>query len=294
MKIALIVNPNSGRRNGKKLLPDVQNRLAAYSISCDTFISLYNGHITQIVSMLEIKKYDAVISMGGDGTNFHVLNALLSNFDIKDIPPLGIIPVGAGNSFAKDIHINSFDDAIKAIVCFHPEAADVCSVTQNNDRFYFVNLAGLGFVTDVAKTADKFKFFKDFSYLIGIFYRTINLKFHEIELEFDGIKIKDRNCFIEFCNSRYTGGNMLMAPDAKIDDGYFDIIITGKLSRLSLLCTLPKIFTGKHLENSAVTHYKTQKATIKTRPIKTLLPDGEIFGTTPTTIQIHPKLLRYL
>lgn len=300
MKIVLIVNPNSGRKNGKKLVSLVESKLSVHSIDCDTFISLYHGHIPIIVSKLEIKKYDAVIAMGGDGTNYHVLNALLSHFDIKDIPDLGIIPVGAGNSFAKDIRIHSLDDAINAIVDPHPKAVDVCSFTQHNktnkieSRFYFINLTGLGFVTDVAKTADKFKFFKDFSYIIGVLYRTIFLKFHEIQLEFNGMNINNKNCFVEFCNSRYTGGNMLIAPNAKIDDGYFDIIVAGKLSRWSLLCTLPKIFTGKHLENPAVQHYKTKKAVIKTTPAKTLLPDGEIFGTTPVTIQIHPKLVRYL
>jgi diacylglycerol kinase family enzyme len=152
----------------------------------------------------------------------------------------------------------------------------------------------LGFVTDVAKTAQSFKKFGDFSYVLGVFYRTVKLNFHHMELEIDGKIISGENCFVEFCNSRFTGGNMLMAPDAKIDDGYMDIIVAGKFSRTGLLATLPKIFKGTHTEHPLVRSFKAKKATIKTWPEKTLLPDGELFGTTPSTITVHPRMVRYL
>lgn len=163
-----------------------------------------------------------------------------------------------------------------------------------NPKIYFVNLAGLGFVTDVAKTAQRFKSLKDFSYVIGVFHRTINLSFHHLEMDIDGKLFSQENCFVEFCNSRFTGGDMMMAPDAKIDDGLMDIIIASRLSRRSLLATLPKIYKGTHLDHPAVQCIKAKKAIIKTSPEKNLLPDGEIFGNTPTTIEVHHKMIRYL
>ncbi|MCK5348402.1 MAG: YegS/Rv2252/BmrU family lipid kinase, partial [Desulfobacula sp.] len=258
------------------------------------YISLYHEHSLKIASELNIEQYDAVIAVGGDGTNFHVLNGLLSAFKTEKIPPIGIIPVGSGNSFAMDLNLHHLEDGIKAIVKNTPRWVDVCSFTQAQKKFYFVNLTGLGFVTDVARTAQKFKFFNDFSYIIGIFYRTFKLCFHYMELEIDGEMISGENCFVEFCNSRFTGGNMLMAPDAEIDDGFMDIIVTGKLSRASLLTTLPKIFKGTHLKHPAVRHFRAQKAKIKTWPNKILLPDGELFGATPTIVNVHHKMLRYL
>lgn len=294
MKIALIVNPESGRKKARKLLPQVEKKLAEHRIDCDVFISLNPEHISLLASELKIKTYDAVVIMGGDGTNYLILNALLSSFNPDQLPPLGIIPVGSGNSFTKDLGIHSLDDALSAIITPQPRKVDVCSFSQKERRFYFVNLTGLGFVTDVAKTADNFKFLKDFSYLVGVIYRTLNLKFHHIEMVVDNEIIEGENCFVEFCNSRYTGGNMMMAPEASIDDGMMDIIICGRLSRLSLLKTLPKIFTGRHLAHPAVTCIKARKAVIHTKPVKTLLPDGEVFGSTPAHIDIHPGLVRYL
>jgi diacylglycerol kinase (ATP) len=294
MKIALIVNPHAGGEKSKQLLSLIEKKLSSHHIDCHTYISLYHEHIFKITRNLKIQEYDAIISLGGDGTNFQILNGLLSAFKSKELPPLGIIPIGSGNSFAKDLDILDYEDGIRSIVKNNPKWIDVCSFTQSQKKFYFVNLMGLGFVTDVAKTAQRFKFFKDFSYIIGVFYRTINLKFHHMELEVNNEKITGENCFVEFCNSRFTGGNMMMAPEAKIDDGIMDIIVAGKMSQTSLLATLPKIFKGTHINHPAVRSFKAKKARIKTWPDKTLLPDGEIFGTTPATIMVHPKMIRYL
>ncbi len=294
MKIALIINPFSGGKKGIKRLPIIEKKLLTAGIEYHTYLSLYHEHTLKITSELNIDEYDAVISVGGDGTNYHVLNGLLSSFKPEQIPPIGIIPIGSGNSFARDLNIHSLDDGIRAIVNNQAKWIDVCSFSQDENIFYFVNLAGLGFVTDVAKTAQKFKWLGDLSYLIGIFHRTLGLHFHDMELECDGQLISGENCFVEFCNSKFTGGNLLIAPDAKIDDGFMDIIIAEKLSRTSLLLTLPKIYKGNHFENPAVKCIRAKKATIKTSPKKTLLPDGEIFGITPTTITVHHKMIRYL
>jgi len=126
-----------------------------------------------------------------------------------------------------------------------------------------------------------------------VFYRLMGLRFHRMQLTLDGQRFDADNCFVEFCNSRYTGGRMLMAPEARIDDGWFDVVVAGPLSRISLLTTFPKIFKGTHAENPAVRIYRAKRAEVFTDPPKALLPDGEIFGSTPTQITIHPQMIRY-
>ncbi|MCP4600507.1 MAG: diacylglycerol kinase family lipid kinase [Proteobacteria bacterium] len=293
MKIVLIVNPRSGGKKGKKSLNAVERELALRNIEFDLRLTEHSGHVASLLGELDISKYDGVVSLGGDGTNYEVLNSLLMQNEPSLIPPIGIIPTGSGNSFAKDLSIASIDDGISALEAGNVRPVDVCSFTQDEKQHYFVNLTGFGFVTDVAKTAAGFKFLGDFSYIIGVLYRTIGLKFHQMELEVDGKTISGKNCFVEFCNSRYTGGGMLMAPNAKIDDGFFDIVIAAPLGRTSLIGTFPKIFKGAHGEHPAVTVLKAKCAKVVTIPPKTLLPDGEIFGETPTEINIHPGLVRY-
>ncbi|MCP4677155.1 MAG: diacylglycerol kinase family lipid kinase [Deltaproteobacteria bacterium] len=293
MKIALIVNPCSSGKTGKKQLPVVERELKSREIEYDLFVTEHHLHAVSIAEELPIEDYDGIACMGGDGTNCQVLNGLLKSRDPEEIPPLGIIPTGRGNSFVKDLDIETVQDGIEALARRTPRKVDVCSFTQGEDHHYFINLMGFGFVTDVAETAGRFRHLGSFSYVVGVLLRTIRFGLHEMELQVDGETISARNCFVEFCNSRFTGGNMLMAPDAVIDDGYFDIVIVGAVSRFSLIATFPKLFKGTHGSNSAVTFIKGKKAVIQTTPQKTLLPDGEVFGTTPTEINIHPKLVRY-
>lgn len=292
-KAALILNPGSGGGRTKKHYPEIVDFLAAHKIDYSLFESKYHGHIVHLFEKISIDEYDAIVSIGGDGTNYHILNGLLHNHSSDQLPPICILPLGSGNSFAKDLKIESLSDGLRSLVSGNTRKVDVCSFSQGNQTHYFVNLAGLGFVTDVAKTASRFKIFKDFSYIIGVFVQTLKLKFHDMELEIDGRIINEKNCFVEFCNSRYTGGEMLMAPKAKIDDGLMDIIVAGKISRISLLKTLPKLFKGTHIEHPAVRYFKAKEAKIFTTPSKLMLPDGEIFGKTPATFKIHPGLVRY-
>lgn len=293
MTIALIANPSAGGRKGTRIIPRVEALLRQHGIDYRLFVTQYHEHALTIAGKLPPQQFDGIVSMGGDGTNFHVLNGLLCKHDPATLPPLGIIPVGSGNSFARDLGIYSTRDGLRALVRGETRSVDVCSFNQKGAPWYFVNLAGFGFVTDVARTAHQLKRCGDFSYVLGVFYRLMGLRFHHMELTLDDRRIEADNCFVEFCNSRYTGGKMLMAPEAEIDDGWFDVVVVGPLRRLSLVTTFPKIFKGTHGQNPAVRFFKVKTAEVATDPPKILLPDGEIFGSTPTRIDIHPKIVRY-
>ena len=293
MKIALIANSRSSGISGNNLRPELENKFKKHHIAFDLLRTQCHGHAIQLVKQLSIREYDAIVSMGGDGTNFQVLNSILKYHGDSKMPPLGILPYGRGNSFAKDLHIFSGQDGIDALGRQNTRAVDVCRFSQNQTAHYFVNLMGFGFVTDVAKTAVRFKWAANFSYVIGVFYRLMGLSFHQMVLEIDGEVISGQNCFVEICNSKYTGGNMLIAPEAAIDDGLFDAVVVSPLSRANLLATFPKIFKGTHGKNQAVKFIKGKSAVVYTEPQKTLLPDGEIFGTTPTEITVLPRLVKY-
>jgi len=293
MTIALIANPCAGGGKGSRIISWVENNLRNNGIDYRIFITQHHGHAMEIASRLEPARYDGVVSVGGDGTNFHLLNGLLKTGNPNALPPMGIIPVGSGNSFALDLGIHSTKDGLRALFRGRTRSVDVCRFSQAGEFWYFVNLAGFGFVTDVAQTAHRLKRWGDFSYVLGVLYRLMGLRFHRMRLTLDGRHIDADNCFVEFCNSRYTGGRMLMAPAARIDDGWFDVIVVGSLSRISLLTTFPKIFKGTHGQNPAVRIFRAKTADVFTDPPKALLPDGEIFGSTPTRITIHPRMIRY-
>lgn len=293
MTIAIIAKPARGTGKNAHYLPQVLSRLQTEGINCDVFETGHHGHALEIVRDLSVEKYDGIIAAGGDGTNCQVLNGLLKFHGSGTLPPLGIIPAGRGNSFARDLDIHSLSDGIAAIAGGRTTPVDVCRYVQGDDVWYFVNLMGFGFVTDVARTASRFPWTGDLSYVIGVFHRTVGLAFHEMELEIDGTAYDGSNCFVEFCNSRYTGGSMLIAPDARIDDGLFDAVILSPLSRWNLLKTFPKIFDGTHVHRPEVRVVQGKHAVVRTTPVKGLLPDGELTGATPVTVDVLPRRVRY-
>jgi diacylglycerol kinase family enzyme len=77
MKIALIANSRSSGVSENKLTPDLEKKLKEHNISFDLLQTQYHDHATELVKRISIREYDAIVSMGGDGTNFQVLNAVL-------------------------------------------------------------------------------------------------------------------------------------------------------------------------------------------------------------------------
>jgi len=294
MKIIIIANPLAGGKACGQHLAKVTADLSARDIDHHILLSRHHGHAIDLAGDLDIGAWDAIVAMGGDGTNFQVLNGLLKNRPHETLPPLGLIPAGRGNSFARDLHIRSVSDAIEAIEIGKCKPVDVCRFSQNRVYHYFVNMTGVGFVTDVAATARAFRALGAFSYVAGVFIQTIKLQFHQMQLEIDGRQWAGPNCFVECCNSRFTAGSMCMAPHARIDDGLMDIVIAGPMTRRSLLATFPKIFSGAHGQNPAIEFVQAKKALMRTSPARNLLPDGEMLGATPTEIEILPAKVRYL
>ena len=84
----MIVNPYAGGKKSAKLLPLIKKTLSVNNIDYHIHTSLYHGHILKITSGLKINNYDAIITLGGDGTNFHVLNGLLTHFKARQLPSL--------------------------------------------------------------------------------------------------------------------------------------------------------------------------------------------------------------
>jgi diacylglycerol kinase (ATP) len=293
MKIALIVNPYSGGRQVDAALPAVEAGLRRRRIAYTLYRTRSAAEAVDIVCRLERGSCDALVSMGGDGTNYQVLNGLLKADEDRRLPPLGIIPAGRGNSFARDLGLHSLIDGLDALALGRTQAVDLCRFTQPGGTYYFVNLMGLGFVTDVALTAARLPWLGDASYVLGVLYRVLGLTFHHLDLEIDGRRLAARNCFVEICNSRYTGGAMCMAPQARIDDGRFDVVLLAPLRRAKLVASFPRIFRGTHGLLQEVDFIQGRTAKIVTAPPKALLPDGEIFGTTPTRVDILARRLHY-
>jgi len=285
MKLLLITNPNAGKNNGLEISEYASSYLKNNSITPEIVTTQHPGHAIEITQNCDLTQYQGVIAIGGDGTLFEVVNGFLRNNKKVDIP-IGQVPVGTGNSFIKDLDINDPESALQKIVAKKTKKIDVGFFKCPEHEFYFINLLGLGFVSNVANRARKYKLLGALSYIFGVFEEVINLNPYQLELTIDDKVYHRENVFVEICNSTKTGGDMIMAPDAKIDDGLFDVIVLNKASRFKILQALPKLFKGTHVLLPEVETFRGSCIKAVTDEPKILTPDGEIIGTTPIEVKM--------
>jgi diacylglycerol kinase family enzyme len=93
-------------------------------------------------------------------------------------------------------------------------------------------------------------------------------------------------------NGRYFGGGMKICPDAAPDDGAFDVLTIGNLTKRDLLTTLPKTFWGGHLPHPKAELLRGAVATVDSDEALPIELDGEQPGTTPVRFEVVPRALR--
>lgn len=304
-RICLIVNPNAGKRRGLAVAGQTASLLDEAGIITDTRISERPGHTREIAEQLDQSEWNGIVAVGGDGTLFEIINGLLTTTESIDVP-IGQIPVGTGNSFLKDIEPatpegteapqvgDSVERAVARIVNWSPRRVDLGHFVAEAGSYFFINLLGAGFVSNVAYRAKKYKWLGSLSYILGVIEEVIGLTSTQITLEIDGRGIERDGIFVEICNSRFTGGDMMMAPAAQIDDGFLDVILLTKVSRGTILRLLPTIFKGTHVNEDCVEVYRGKKIIVRSELPLALTPDGETFGETPIEVTVHPHKLEIL
>lgn len=291
MNLALIVNPHAGNKHGLKAAHRVSGILNENGHEAHLLISEFPGNTIDIAESIDVDLFDGILAVGGDGTLFEVINGLLKNKKELKIP-LGQIPVGTGNSFIKDLGVTTEEDALKAVLSGNVREIDLGEFTYSGGSHFFVNLLGSGFVSNVAYRARKYKLFGALSYILGVLEELVVLKAVDIELNIDGTMIKRKAVFTEICNSRYTGGDMLMAPGAEIDDGLLDVVVLNRITRRKLLSLFPLLFKGEHVNDDALEVFRGREISLKSEKPLMLTPDGETFGDTPIEVKVHPGKIK--
>ncbi len=292
--IRLILNPVAGNGRGRKELEHILKLIHSYGIAVDLVLTEYHEHAIEIAERTDCAPYDAIIVAGGDGTVYQVINGLMKK-PVGERIPLGIIPIGTGNAGAWDTAgVRTVGKAVEIIAAGNTRMVDVGTFIMGHETYYFLNVIGVGFVAEVGSRAMKLKWLGETAYSLGVVWETLFLRAHHMHFHIDDREFDITGTFVEFCNTRYTAADMLMAPDAQIDDGYIDMVVCKQLTRRRLLRAFPKVFKGTHIDLPEIEVYKVQTVKLWTEEPKVLIPDGEIFGRTPIEVGIEPGVLEIL
>ncbi|MBK9757306.1 MAG: YegS/Rv2252/BmrU family lipid kinase [Nannocystis sp.] len=234
------------------------------------------------------------IAVGGDGTSFEIVNGLLDQPIPGARPSLGFLPLGTGNSFLRDFSDQGAEYAIEALIQGKRRPCDVIRVSTtggSTGTLHYINIFSIGFVADVGATRNRhFSGLGEFGYTLGTVLRVAGLHSYVFPMTIAGRSGEDREplTFLSVNNSRFTGGKMMMAPDANTRDGLLDIIRVGRMGRIALLRTFPKIFKGTHVQHPAVSCFQAPAVDFRLGDAVDVMIDGEMMKFNPTRLEVVP------
>jgi diacylglycerol kinase (ATP) len=235
--------------------------------------------------------------VGGDGTVNEVVNGLVAADGRAE---LAVIPRGTGVDFVRTFEIpTKLDDAFSVILAGRSRSIDVGRATYRSwsgetETLYFANVASAGMSGAIAQRAnDTTKVLGGkISYLwatVAVFARWQN---SELRLTVDGESRAGQMHDVVVANGRTFGGGMIICPEAEPDDGLFDVLTIGDLTKGDLLVTLPKTYRGRHLPHPKAELLRGKVVTIEADAPLPVELDGEQPGNTPARFEVVPGALR--
>jgi YegS/Rv2252/BmrU family lipid kinase len=291
--LALLNPAAGGGRCGEKARAGI-DRLRSAGIEVDVVETTGPGHATAVARDARAEGRRRFIAVGGDGTSYEVINGLFpSSEDGDPRPVLGFLPLGTGNSFLRDFTRAGADHSIRAISEGHTRPCDVVRLTHRDGVLHYINIMSIGFAADVnALRGRRFGRFGETGYVFAVLVEVARLRTTPFAIAVDGGPMqRDPVTFISVNNSRYTGGKMLMAPDADTADGRVDLIKVGELGRVGLLSTFPKIFLGTHVHHPAVTAAQVGSIEFDIDHDIDVMIDGEAVRVAPRRIDVLSSAL---
>ena len=299
MQFLAVVNPAAGGGRCGKEYPDAIKRLEDAGLEVEVATTSGPGEATEIVRKAYAEGQRRFLAVGGDGTGYELVNGMFPAAleGDGDPPQLGFLPLGTGNSFLRDFMDAGDKDgashALGALLERRTRTVDVIRIEHDQGENFYINLFAIGFAADVNSRAARYKNWGEFGYIGSVIAETLGLAPHSYpRREDDGEWNKTPAAFISICNSKFTGGTMMMAPDADTGDGRVDVIHVGAMGRIGLLRAFPKIFEGKHLELDVVHASQTKRVEFDLPGPTNIMLDGEALYVQPKVIEVLPSALQ--
>ena len=286
-----IVNPAAGGGKSAKLAGQKLAQLRDSDLHIDVTTTTDRGHALYLAAEAYAQGYRQFIAVGGDGTAHEILNGLFGRAKAQERIALGFLPLGTGNSFLRDFAKDGAEAAFRALLEGRKRHVDLVRLTHSSGELYSLNILSLGFTADVgALTNHYFKPLGPIGYLLGVFVRVAQLRRRSFTLRCDDDTVWDdrRALFLTFNNSKYTGGNMLIAPDADSTDGYIEFVRWGPIGRFGLLRALPRLYDGTHTKHPLASRRSVRHVEFNLPVAVDVLIDGEIETLECKSIDILP------
>lgn len=279
----IILNPVAGRGYSGRVEPKIHQFLKEAGLKYELVRTQYRGHGIELAEQAIKEGYKFIIAVGGDGTVNEVINGMVAASDGRIAGILGLLATGSASDFTYSVGVPSdLRQACHRIAKNFIRTVDLGKVTLPGEKpRYFDNQLGIGFDSVVTIEAQKFKHLRGMALYLPVVLKTIFLtnKATKVTIHYDDQKIELPTLQISIANGSREGGGFYLAPDAKIDDGCFDLCIVSKIGKLAMLGLVPKFMKGTHVNHRATFTASAKKVSISSDDDLIAHIDGEIIST---------------
>jgi len=304
----VIVNPKSASGSTENRWAQIASDLRAHFGAFQVAFTKKQGDGSLLAKRGAESGRKFIIACGGDGTINEVANGILeSGGDIE----LGVLPSGTGGDFRRTLGMpTGAREAAQGLKTGETKKIDVGRVTFFNHAGretsrYFLNVASFGLSASIierVKTKNKFDWLPHdllrgkATFAVSTLQEVLDLNFVTVRVRIDEKEEKTLNTInFAVANSRFFGGGMKIAPDACLNDGFFDIVNIGDMKTAKILLNAYTLYNGSHLNLSEVKHTKAKRVEVKAADSNTeihLETDGELPGKLPAVFEIVPEALK--
>ncbi len=296
--VVFLVNPASANGSTGRRWPDIARRAKAAGLVGEALVSGRPGEIVELAEGAAAGGARTVVAVGGDGTIHEAVNGLVRS-GARDVE-FAVLSCGTGSDFVRSLRIPTKLDQAIAVACEGAtRSIDIgrASYTVPGGapaETYFANFAGAGISGAIAGRANASS--KAFGGRVSFIWATVAVfawwKSVEVEVRVDDDRRTGRMFEVLAMNGEYTAGGMRATPLAAADDGVFDVLLIGDVTKTDFLATFPKIYRGRHLGHPKIERLRGRKIAVESASPLPIALDGEQPGTTPATFEVVPGALR--
>lgn len=295
---AIILNGIS--RKKKKFYAEIHPALSEKFL-IQIFETQYKGHAIALASEAVSQKFDFILAAGGDGTLNQVINGMMSLRQEAILPPLGLIPLGTGNDFARTCELKpNAAQIIGLLEAGNPKPTDVgkliCSDVNGKETLrYFLNCCSLGMgpeVVQLLETSSR-KYGPTHTYIKAIIttffkQRPPHISCRSGDWSFDG-KVR----VLGVANAKSFGRAVYLAPDAVLDDSLLNVFVARDVPTIKFLLYLYLLKAKIKLKNKSTVYREVKSIAISSHENCAIETEGELAGYLPAKVDVMPKMINF-
>lgn len=284
-RAVVLTNPTSGKGRGARMRDEALPRLHGAGWRTTSLTSRDAGEALDLARVAVAEEPDVLVVCGGDGMVNIALQAVAGTG-----VPLGILPAGTGNDFARCFDLPQRDAVAAAARIVHGSVRTV-DLARIGERYFGCVLAA-GFDALVNERANRMRWPRgQMRYNLATLAELRVFEPRHYVLELDGVEKSVDAMVVAVGNGPSFGGGLRITHGAELDDGLLDVVVIGPLSRRELVRTYPKLFDGSHVTHPQYEHHRVRRVSVACAGIVGYA-DGERFGPLPLTVECVPGVAK--